>query len=734
MSLLITLNKIAEDLGISPVRLLKLIEVKGVFITDPNALLTDNQMGKIKNIILQSEDEFTQEKRALAALKHYAENYKIFIDTCSLLDDSVDIFLENMVPELKKANNKFIIPFRVIEELQKHEKNTKDKELVIKAKAALVSVEKLMQQKLIDIRGEKSDNFADNVFSVVFTKFRLSHKLLLITQDRNLGRDILALNDTKSAKAYDVLVKRINKHGFLSNIEFTKTSSKQSAHVNPKLKEIAVPANEKFKITNVVTKVSEQVIPVSNIPGEGQAVYCSNGSIQLTKQLATGGEGSVFLTNTPYVAKIYKKERINLFRFEKIKRMISKKISCDGVCWPIDILFNEKKEFVGYLMPKADGKELQKSLFIKPLLLKNFPHWKKKDTVQLCLTILGKIEYLHKRNIILGDINPLNILVVSPKEVYFVDTDSYQIEEFPCPVGTINYTAPEIQGKNFGSFLRTFGNEYFAVSTLLFMIMLPGKPPYSQQGGENPMDNIKRMDFSYPFRDNSNKKTPDGPWRFIWSHLTYDIKESFYKTFRKNEAYSTETNRIRPKDWIDKFSHYLNLLESGKFAQQDSMSEELFPTRFKRVGSIKYANCKLCNQEHQEELLREGYCRECLNSGEFYSCSRCNEEIVFTNFQKYIRKSKKHTICKDCHEHLSKPYTYIRCTDCNDVFEFTNREHEFYKSKGFDLPKRCSDCKSNRSRSHTSNTYASYNQYRHSSNESSSTGTSILSNIFNWFK
>lgn len=37
----------------------------------------------------------------------------------------------------------------------------------------------------------------------------------------------------------------------------------------------------------------------------------------------------------------------------------------------------------------------------------------------------------------------------SSREVYFVDTDSYQIEDFPCPVGIINYTAPEIQGKHF---------------------------------------------------------------------------------------------------------------------------------------------------------------------------------------------------------------------------------------------------------------------------------------------
>ena len=195
-------------------------------------------------------------------------------------------------------------------------------------------------------------------------------------------------------------------------------------------------------------------------------------------------------------------------------------------------------------MPEARGKELQKSLFIKKLLEKNFPTWRKRDTVELCITILQKIKYLHDRNIIMGDINPANILVVSPKEVYFVDTDSYQIEDFPCPVGTINYTAPEIQRRHFSGFLRTKGNENFAVATLLFMIMLPGKPPYSQQGGEDPISNIIKMDFSYPFGDNSNKKTPDGPWRYIWSHLTYDLKKAFYNTFRIDGENSKKDDRL----------------------------------------------------------------------------------------------------------------------------------------------------------------------------------------------
>jgi len=283
-----------------------------------------------------------------------------------------------------------------------------------------------------------------------------------------------------------------------------------------------------------------------------------------------------------------KKDKINKVKYEKTKLMLTKNIKCEGVCFPVASLYNAQKEFVGYLMEKARGKELQRCVFIPPLLKKNFPNWKKHDTVELCITILKKLKYLHDRNIIVGDINPNNILVVSPKKVYFVDTDSFQIEGFPCPVGTVNFTAPEIQGKEYDSFLRTMGNEQFAVATLLFMIMLPGKAPYSLQGGEKQIENIIKMDFAYPLGEKSNKRAPDGPWRFCWSHLPYNLKEAFYQTFRKGEKHSTEETRYSSGDWLQKFEYFLYLLESGKFADQDEMSIELFPSRFKKNKKVTY--------------------------------------------------------------------------------------------------------------------------------------------------
>ena len=646
---------------------------------------------------MQSVINYEKEEKAKKNLEEYCRDWKIFIDTCSLLEDSSNDFWMNIIPLLNQYRNKVIIPWRIVEEIEKHSKNKNNIALSKKAQDCQKVLKQLIEADYVEIRGEKTDNFADNVFQVVFTKFRMNYKLLLITQDNDLARDILALNDNRSVKANKVKVNRINKFGYLSEFYWHDYEKDNTKHDTGHQKSIEIGESERFKVCRKVTDIPDVKLKVTEIPDEGSTVLTSKGTIKLIKKLGAGGEASVYQTNTSYVAKIYKKDNITSRKFKKIQLMLSKKIQCEGVCYPVEILYNSQKEFVGYLMPTAKGQELQKSVFgPKPLFLKKFPGWKKRDTVELCVTILEKIKYLHDRNIIMGDINPANILVVSPREVYFVDTDSYQVEDYPCPVGTNNYTAPEIQRKHFSDFSRSRGNENFAVATLLFMIMLPGKPPYSQQGGEDPISNIIKMDFSYPFEDNTNKKTPDGPWRYIWSHLTYDIKEAFYNTFRKGGKYSLEQNRLSVDVWLSKFRHYLELLDSGRYAQQDEMSVELFPTRHKKNPKVTYIRCKLCGREAEEYKCKNGICPECLNKGEQYRCKRCGKVLVYNNYLKYVKGVKKYDICQECYEHGKRVRIRQECIDCGKLFALTNNQCEAFQKKGLSLPKRCETCRKKR--------------------------------------
>lgn len=196
-------------------------------------------------------------------------------------------------------------------------------------------------------------------------------------------------------------------------------------------------------------------------------------------------------------------------------------------------------------------------------------------------------------------------MVCSPTEVYFVDVDSYQVEGFPCPVGTIPFTAQEILRENrrykrtynrdrhYNEYLRSFSSDYFAVAVLLFMIVMMGKNPYSLQGGESMESNMLNMDFAYPLNELKNDRTPEGAWIYIWSHLPYFIKTDFYNTFHKDGRYSRVENRLSVERWLDDFNKYLKLLDNGSIGSQDEMSETVFPTRYKKAVVRAYANLSI---------------------------------------------------------------------------------------------------------------------------------------------
>lgn len=326
---------------------------------------------------------------------------------------------------------------------------------------------------------------------------------------------------------------------------------------------------------------------------EGSVVFTSsNRRLILNTSISSGGEGTIYaVAGNTEVCKIYHTEKLTTRRRAKVELMVTRRIVESGICWPTELVFNADQEFVGYVMPRAVGKTLQTSVFVKPLLAKAFPNWTRRDLVNVALAFLKQVQYLHSLNIIVGDINPMNLLVTpDSSKVWMVDTDSFQIEHFPCEVGTVPFTAPEMQGKDYGECLRTKNHELFAIATMLFMILLPGKPPYSQQGGGTAADNIRNMNFPYRFKKNSGKGkssvAPVGIWQNIWSHLPYPLKQAFSNTF--------EDNQRRPiGDWLTLLAQYGEELRHGKH------SDELFPAAFRITDPVE-AVCGGCKKTYTE--------------------------------------------------------------------------------------------------------------------------------------
>lgn len=329
--------------------------------------------------------------------------------------------------------------------------------------------------------------------------------------------------------------------------------------------------SEKFSYASQIVNIFDGQIPVSVIPVSGMKVSCLNTKKDyiLGEELGVGGEGAVYRVNNAkgIVCKIYKAERLMKAKIAKLRLMVSKKISDPGICWPIDIVTNKNGEPVGYIMPEAEGKVLQK-FQNQYFLTQAFPKWKKADLVDLACTIAEKIKILHDRNVIIGDINTRNIMVKSSKEVFFVDCDSYQVEGFPCPVGTNEFIAKEIleSGKRFDEFLRTIGNENFGVAVLFFTILMNGKHPYSSIGGADTVTNIKTMKFPYGFRSDTefDLVIPRGNWKMIWEYMPERMRELFYNTFSIRGKFSREATRQSIDVWLDALQNYRRSLEKRK--------------------------------------------------------------------------------------------------------------------------------------------------------------------------
>lgn len=327
-------------------------------------------------------------------------------------------------------------------------------------------------------------------------------------------------------------------------------------------------------------------------------VYTQNkNEISLIQEIGKGGEAVVYAIDNYNVAKIYKNKSLTKEKQDKIFAIINKNIKIEGICFPKEALYNGNGDFVGYTMPKAQvdkGYEMQTCLFNPQLLKTKFSTWTNENLINLSITILNKIKILHENNIIIGDINPFNILIKSDTEVYFVDTDSYQIDNYPCPVGTIHFTAPEIQNiDSYSNLIRTKEHEYFAVATLLFMIFLPGKSPYAFQGGGNIKENIISRNFSYPLGDDDNYMAPQGMWEYIWNDLPFDIRKSFYTVFKENYRLSIDV-------WINVLQAYKEDLLQGFYPKN------IFPNSTEKILQGRTINMNRRDIKETDQNIRNG--------------------------------------------------------------------------------------------------------------------------------
>ena len=92
---------------------------------------------------------------------------------------------------------------------------------------------------------------------------------------------------------------------------------------------------------------------------------------------------------------------------------------------------------------------------------------------------------LHRRDILIGDLNSRNIMATDQTRIALIDVDSFQTvdpatgRKLRCPVGTPEYTPSRLQGVDFGAVDRRLADDDFALAVMIYQLLFQGSHPFA---------------------------------------------------------------------------------------------------------------------------------------------------------------------------------------------------------------------------------------------------------------
>ncbi len=172
-----------------------------------------------------------------------------------------------------------------------------------------------------------------------------------------------------------------------------------------------------------------------------------------------------------------------------------------ALAWPIELLYDRKGRFTGYLMPRIRGGVTLLKVFNPRLRAQSLP-FDHKYLHRTARNLAAAVASLHAKGYVVGDLHESNAIVTPQALVTMIDTDSFQVrakvrgEEvcYRCVVGKPEYTAPELQGKHLADVTRGPEQDNFALAVLIFQLLMWGNHPFRslwKRAGEPPPLEVK---------------------------------------------------------------------------------------------------------------------------------------------------------------------------------------------------------------------------------------------------
>ena len=377
----------------------------------------------------------------------------------------------------------------------------------------------------------------------------------------------------------------------------------------------------KCKPEVITTPVSENNIPMKgSIPSAGDTVYVSRNKRWIALKLGAvlnkgGAEGAIFtLDDDELCAKIYFPESITERKMKKLTLLCSKYYEMRGrdnsvmqrLGWPQEVLFNEAKEPVGYIMRKF--KDVRSFDTIPARKFGEFVGNSKERQVIAAVSFVELIRFLHDNNVILCDINKGNVLFDDMQRAYLVDLDSAQVTDpepvsvdrakntarfhcYPANVAAPQFLPPERVDEDYFTFRHTKMDDAWMMQYMVFMLLTKGNAHFPYRNSASNPEGLKdiqegRYLYYVDYLPNVvDEDDPLYPMHCIISRLPLEIRRAFFNSFNKMGRRFNAKGRADAYTWMIWLVKYY--YELPEMAKRDPEDGKFMPSSIKLAHSSK---------------------------------------------------------------------------------------------------------------------------------------------------
>jgi DNA-binding helix-hairpin-helix protein with protein kinase domain len=227
-------------------------------------------------------------------------------------------------------------------------------------------------------------------------------------------------------------------------------------------------------------------------------------------------------------------------REPKVRAMIEATLasSTDLVAFPIEAVTDQSGRFLGFAMRLVKGYSPLHELYSPKSRKAHFPKANYRFLVRAALNVARAVGKVHQSGCVIGDFNHSGVLVSNDATVALIDADSFQFtlngRAFPCVVGVVDFTPPELHGVDLSKALRTREHDHFGLAVAIFHLLSMGRHPYAGKfaGPDLSMSEaIEQHRFAYSLSRQSETRTAPPPGTITLADFPASTVQGFEAAF-----------------------------------------------------------------------------------------------------------------------------------------------------------------------------------------------------------